>query len=206
MSPSGPASTAFAFDLDGTLTCEELLPVIAEELSLSREMATLTRLTLDGTIDFEDSFRLRCAILRAVPISRVRDIVAEVALTEALADFISAHAEDCYVVTGNLDVWIRPILDRLGCRAFTSVGRAEGDQLLGVDTVLRKSTAVAELNTRYDRVVAVGDSVNDISMFELADIGIAYGGVHDPADDLIEVADYATYREEALCRLLNTLS
>jgi phosphoserine phosphatase len=77
-------TTALAFDLDGTLTCEELLPVIAEGLSLAQEMATLTRLTLSGAIEFEESFRLRCAILRAVPISRVRAIVAEVALAPAM--------------------------------------------------------------------------------------------------------------------------
>jgi len=199
-------TTAFAFDLDGTLTCEELLPVIAEELSLGREMATLTRLTLSGAIEFEESFRLRCAILRAVPISRVRAIVAEVALSPAMEGFIRRRPRECFIVTGNLDVWVRPIIDRLGCQAFTSVGRSEGDRLIGVDAVLCKSTPIAELRSRFDRVVAIGDSVNDIPMFELADIGIAHGGVHEPADALIEVADYATYREEALCRLLSTLS
>ncbi len=199
-------TTAFAFDLDGTLTCEELLPVIAEELSLGREMATLTRLTLSGAIEFEESFRLRCAILRAVPISRVRTIVAEVALAPAMEQFIRRRPRECFVVTGNLDVWVRPIIDRLGCRAFTSVGRSDGDQLLGVEHVLCKSTPIAQLQEQFDRVVAIGDSVNDIPMFELADIGIAHGAVHEPADALIEVADYATYREEALCRLLSTLS
>ena len=197
--------TAFAFDLDGTVTCEELLPLIAAELQLSREMTVLTELTLSGQIRFEDSFRLRCAMLRAVPVSRVRDIVAEVVLAPAVERFIREHAGSCYLVTGNLDVWIAPIVERLGCRAFSSVGVTDGDRLVDVGSVLCKSEPVAALRARHDRVVAVGDSVNDVPMFEVADLGVAYGGVHDPADALHEVADYVVYREEALCRLLSTL-
>lgn len=198
-------TTAFAFDLDGTVTCEELLPLIAAELSLTREMAVLTGLTLSGQIDFRDSFRLRCAVLRSVPISRVQAIVAEVSLAPDVERFIRSRPDDCYLVTGNLDVWVAPVVARLGCRAFTSVAVREADALLDVDTVLCKSEPVEGLRSAYDRVVAVGDSVNDIPMFEVADVGVAFGGVHDPASLLHDVADYVVYREDALCRLLSTL-
>lgn len=199
-------STVFAFDLDGTITSEEVLPVIAAELGLEREMEVLTDLTLSGAIPFQDSFRLRCAILRAVPISRVQDIVAEVLLSTAIAGFIAECPERSVVVTGNLDVWVRPLLDRLGCRAFTSVAQTQGDTLLSVRSVLLKSDAIRDLRRQYDRVVAVGDSVNDIPMFELADMSVAFGGVHPPAPDLVDVADYVNYEERSLCRLLRTLS
>ncbi|GAB48120.1 HAD family hydrolase [Mobilicoccus pelagius] len=198
-------TTAFAFDLDGTITREEILPIIAAELDLEREMLTLTELTLSGAIDFEDSFRLRCAILRAVPISEVRRIVQRVQLAEHLVEFIQARPDDCYVVTGNLDVWVAPILDRLGCRSFTSVAKAQGDTLLNVASVLNKSEPVRTLLPRYERVVSVGDSVNDIPMFEEAHVRVAFGGVHRPAPSLYETSDYAVYTEEALCRLLTTL-
>lgn len=199
-------STAFAFDLDGTITREEILPLIAAELGLEREMRVLTDLTLTGAIDFEDSFRLRCAVLRSVPVAHVRQIVAQVQLAAALEDFIVENADRCFVVTGNLDVWVAPIVERLGCEAFTSVGRCVDGRLVEVAHVLTKDRAVAELRTRFDRVVAVGDSVNDLPMFELADLRVAYGGVHDPAATLYEVADYVAYEEGTLCRLLSTLS
>ena len=37
----------YAFDLDGTVTKEETLPLIARELGLETEMKLLTKLTLD---------------------------------------------------------------------------------------------------------------------------------------------------------------
>lgn len=198
--------TAFAFDLDGTITQEELLPVMAIQLNLEHEMRTLTKLTLSGAIPFDDSFRLRCAILRAVPISTVQQIVSQVALAPETSAFIQNNRDTCFVVTGNLDLWIAPIIDRLGCRSFSSTGLPDGDHLIGVAEVLDKSEAIPHIRRRFDRVVAIGDSVNDIPMFYESDISVACGNVHEPAVGLQQISDYVTYDERSLCRLLNTLS
>ncbi|CAM3366838.1 Haloacid dehalogenase [Bordetella sputigena] len=198
-------STHFAFDLDGTVTTQELLPAIANHLGLRNEMRLLTELTLSGHIDFESSFRLRCAILQSVPISDVQSIVAEVPLHGEIAAFIMSRRQQCSVVTGNLDVWIEPLISRLGCSVFCSSALTDGNRLIRPQHVLHKSKPIRELQARGCKVVAVGDSVNDIPMFEVADVGIAFGGVHEPAHGLAEIADYLTFDGGALCRLLRTL-
>lgn len=198
-------STCFAFDLDGTVTEQEILPLIADRLGLQSEMELLTRITLDGTIPFEASFRLRCAVLRTVPLSAVREVVSEVGLNREIESFIRGRPEQCFIVSGNLDVWVRPLLDRLGCASYTSEARIIGDNLLDVSSILRKGQPILDLRERFGRVVAIGESINDLPMFEAADVAIAYGGVHDPVPGVIEVADYVTYRGDSLCRLLNTL-
>lgn len=198
-------NTAFAFDLDGTVTSQELLPLIAGELDLTHEMSVLTDLTLSGSIPFEESFRLRCAILRSVPISRVQEIVAEVTMDSHIERFIKENADRSFIVTGNLDVWVRPLVERLGCEAFTSTAICDGDQLRRVGDVMHKSRPAYILRRRFDRLVGIGESVNDIPMFEVADIGVAFGGVHPPAPELVRVADYVTFEGESLCRLLTTL-
>lgn len=197
--------TAFGFDLDGTVTQEEILPRIAGVLGLEREMEVLTDLTLNGIIDFEDSFRLRCHILMSVPLSEVREVIANVELNRSIAEFIRSHRQQCFIISGNLDCWISPLLDTLKCGFFSSKGLIDGDRLVGVAEVLSKGEAIRQLRRHFERVVVIGESVNDISMFEAADTGIAYGGVHNPVADLIQVADFVTYDSEALCRLLRTL-
>lgn len=198
--------TAFCFDLDGTVTAQEILPRIARETDIADEIALLTEATIQGMIPFDRSFRLRCRLLRDVPVSTVREVVEETPLQPEVAAFIREHREHCYVVTGNLDVWVQPLLDRLGCRSFTSRGAAEGDRLLRVDHVLDKGEAISSLRDRYETVVAVGEGMNDAPMFEAAHVRIAHGAVHAPCASVLSLADYVTYDGEALCRLLTALS
>jgi phosphoserine phosphatase len=198
--------TAFCFDLDGTITSREILPAIASELDLSEEMALLTSLTIRGLIPFETSFRLRCSILRQVPVSRIREIVADIPLDSTIEKFIHDNRERCAVVTGNLDVWVKDILDRLDCASFSSRGTVVSDFLGSVPSVLNKDEAVRAFRSRaFDRVVAIGDGFNDLPMFETADIRIAFGGVHPPIPEIVQVANYVVSRSTSLCRLLNTL-
>lgn len=194
----------FAFDLDGTVTQQEILPLIATEVGLKHEIAFLTKLTLEGVIPFEDSFRLRCAVLRSVPISTVLAIVASVTVDPFIEEFIRARQSQCTVVTGNLRCWVQPLVDRLGCQLLASEARVEGDRMTEVASVLNKGRALAGLKTT-SRKIAIGDSYNDLPMFEVADIGVAYGGVHDPIRALVDLSDYVVFEAETLCRLLSTL-
>ncbi|MCI7267456.1 MAG: hypothetical protein MR545_09585 [Veillonellaceae bacterium] len=47
--------TKFIFDLDGTVTREETLPLIAKHFSVEEEIMELTRNTVDGRVPFIDS-------------------------------------------------------------------------------------------------------------------------------------------------------
>lgn len=197
--------TAYCFDLDGTVTSVEILPILAREVGYYDEISALTEATIKGLIPFESSFKLRCKILADIPVSRVQDIVREVPVFQETARFLSQRSADCYVVTGNLEVWIAPLIERLGVNLFSSTSIVENDRLIRINSVLEKGDAVETLRNRYDRIVAVGDGMGDVSMFEKSDVRIAFGGVHLPIESLVEVSDYVCFSEQALCNTLNTL-
>jgi len=201
------SSTAFCFDLDGTVTLKEILPIIAAEVGLAEEIDLLTQMTIRGQIPFEMSFRLRCRLLAEIPVDTVAQIVEAVPIDKAIAGFLQDHREECYLVTGNLDVWVERLVKKLGCALFSSQAAKRPDGRLGaLRQILRKSGPIRELRARYTRVVCVGEGFNDLPMFEEADIGVAYGGVHSAAREVIETADYIIGDGVALCRLLDTLS
>lgn len=197
--------TIYAFDLDGTITMEETLPLLAKELGLWDEMRILTELTLEGRIDFMQSFRLRYYILRSIPLDIIQRIMGDVRLDPAICDFIRSRREACAVVTGNLDVWIEPITAKLGCRCFSSRSHTDARGMVVLDSILDKGEAIRTIKKTADKVVAVGESVNDIPMFEEADVAISYGGVHPPVPQAVAVSDYVVFEGGALCRLLNVL-
>lgn len=197
--------TIYAFDLDGTVTREETLPLIAEALGLAEEMRLLTKLTLDGTILFDQSFRLRFHVLNGIPLERIQEIMRRVSLDPAIEHFIQTHASQCAIVTGNLNYWIQPLEEHLKCRFYSSTGKIKQGDYLELSHILRKSEAIRDLRKYAERIVVVGDSFNDIPMFEEADVSIAYGGVHSPVRDAIENADYVVYKGETLCKLLKML-
>ena len=195
----------FAFDLDGTITLQETLPILARELDLSDEMERLTRLTLEGKIDFEASFRMRYHLLREIPLQKIRQIMEEVHMDERIAGFIRKHAEECAIVTGNLDVWVQPLIEKLGCMTYSSISRLDANGELQLEAVLDKAETIRWMKMQGYYVIAIGDSVNDIPMFREADVAIAYGGVHPIANRVAEAADVVVENGEALCRLLEGL-
>jgi len=197
--------TAYCFDLDGTVTRDEILPQIARVAGIYDEIQVLTEATLRGILPFEKSFRLRCKLLANVPISTVHEVVKAVPLDPDIRDFIASRSSHCFIITGNLDVWVRPLLDVLGCRSYTSHAECDDDRLGAVADVLYKGDAVKEVRRDFARVIAVGESMNDVSMLEEADVAIAYAGVHDPVPEVLDSVHYVVTNGRGLCRLLNTL-
>lgn len=195
----------FAFDMDGTITKAETLPIIAAELGLAEEMQILTDLTLSGQISFEKSFKLRYLVLRNIPLKKIREIMAAVELDEDIAEFIRANKRICAVVTGNLDCWIEPIVDKLGCEIYSSTSEIDDKNIPVLKKILDKGAAIRELKKSCDKVIAVGESFNDIPMFEAADVAIAYGGVHKPISAARARSNYFATDGKSLCRLLNMI-
>lgn len=193
----------FLFDLDGTVTKEELLPRIARAIGEEHAIADLTRRTIAGDVPFESSLRERVKILGKANVTEVAEIVAGVELEPEIECFLKKNAHRSYIVTGNLDVWLAKLVERLPVPILCSKARSEGNRIVELTSVIDKGQAVRSLGN--GRFCAVGEGHNDLGMFEASAFSIAYGGVHDPAPGLYSVASHAIFNAETLCRLLSRL-
>lgn len=195
----------FLFDLDATVTKEEILPALAEQVGLSEEMREMTEKTMRGEIPFQSSFLARVEMLKTIPVSRVAEIVEKTPLNEELVQFIRTHASRCYIVTGNIDVWIEKLIKRIGLpmsHCYCSSASVSDDYIISVNSVVDKEKIAKQFVVP---VVAVGDGSNDAEMVRLADVGIGYGGVRPVAYSLMCNATHVICDEHRLCSFLHTL-
>lgn len=187
----------FIFDLDGTITKIETLPLLANELDLADEIKLITDLTLQGKISFAKSFKLRWLVLKNIPVKKIHEIMETVELDENILEFIRENKKICAIVTGNLDCWIEPLIKKIDCEIFSS--QSEFNELT---KILNKAEVVREMKKSVDKIISVGDSFNDIQMFRESDISVAYGGVHEIPADMKKFANYTVYDGKTLCELL----
>lgn len=198
-------SIKFVFDLDGTLTRVETLPLIARHFHIEDAISDLTERTIRGHIPFEESFVKRVGILGNFDVHEVNALLADIPLFDDLLQFIQKRQRDCIVATGNLDVWISTLLGRFGCAVHSSRGRVANGVVTGIDSILRKSEVVRALQAKGHYVVFVGDGDNDAEAMQLADLAIACGLVHEPAESVLAVADQVIRDEAHLLELLQAV-
>jgi phosphoserine phosphatase len=194
----------FLFDLDSTITREEILPSISSRVNKQQEMRDLTEATMRGEIPFKSSFLERVKLLSNIPVSEVNKIVADISLNPYIADFIKVNSDRCYIMTGNLDVWISGLMSKLGVgnHVYCSKAHVQEDRITQVISVVDKELMVKQF---VQPLVVIGDGDNDSGMARYADIAIGFGGVRNIAPSLLRSIDYAFYDDRRCAQFLTSL-
>lgn len=197
--------TRFIFDLDGTLTAAETLPMIGAHFGLEAQIAAMTERAIRGTVPYVENFISRVNLLGGLPVDAVARLLAGAPLHERLMRFVAAHAAQCCIATTNLDVWLAGLRQRLPCALYCSEAGVEDNAVTSLRTILKKESVVRDFQAEGWRVVFVGDGHNDMEAMRAADLSIASGLTHSPAPGVLSLADYLCCEEDALCRLLEQL-
>lgn len=195
----------FLFDLDGTVTSQETLPIIASHFNVQEQIDKLTKQTVQGNVPFVESFIRRVNILGKNSVSETDELLSQVPLYPLLAKFIKEHKEDCIIVTGNLTCWCEKLFKKIGCQCFGSIAECEDDKVFKIQKILRKEDVVDQFKALGETVVFVGDGNNDLEAMRHANISISVGLTHNPAQSLMAITDYVVFNEVALVRQLNQL-
>lgn len=194
----------FVFDLDSTITKIEILPEISKMIGKDKEMKELTEKAMKGEMPFKNSFMERVKILSDISVEKINKKIAEIPLNEKIVQFIVENKERCFIVTGNLDVWISGLMHKIGMdnHYFCSKAIVHEDKIDKIISVINKKLIAKQF---VQPMVSIGDGDNDADMACLADIGIGFGGVRPIAKSLLANVNYAFYDEEKLCEFLNRI-
>ena len=177
----------FLFDLDGTVTSKETLPIIAEHFGVQDQIAELTHHTVQGNVPFVESFIRRVNILGRFSVSEISDLLARVPLYPLVSKFIKENQSDCIIVTGNLDCWCEGLYKKIGCQCYGSEAEVENDHIVKLENILRKEQIVDQYRALGETVVFIGDGNNDLEAMRHANFSIAAGLTHNPAQSLYAI-------------------
>ena len=196
----------FLFDLDGTVTQQETLPIIARHFGAEADMVQLTEQAVSGAVPYEQSLRNRVMMLRDCSVREVAQLLASVPFYEKIYQFISEHKAQCAVVTSNLDCWCSSLISRLGCQGFCSQAITCDDRVVEIASIIKKELIVDHFKEQGETVVFIGDGNNDLQAMQHAHIAIAAGLSNPPAPCLIPIANHITKDQQSLYNTLINLT
>lgn len=186
-----------AFDLDNVLIDGEAIDEIGNIVGIQKEIAEITKKAMEGEIDFETAIKERVALLKGTSVDSIKEVVQGIPLMKGAEETIKELKKRGYklaTISGSFEVIANRLKEELDLDyAFSNVLHEEDGVLTGeVSGPLVEGSKADVLNDilklekiSADECAAVGDGANDISMLELAELGIAFNA--KPV--LIEMAD-----------------
>ena len=175
------------FDMDSTLIETEVIDELAIRAGVGDQVKAITEAAMRGEIDFCESFRQRCALLKGLDVSVMQEIAENLPITEGLdrlmrilkkVGFKIAILSGGFTYFGNYLKQKYNIdyvyANELEVENGKLTGRHVGDIVDGKRKaeLLRLIAQVENVDIR--QTVAVGDGANDLPMISIAGLGIAF--------------------------------
>lgn len=175
------------FDMDSTLIETEVIDELAVRAGVGDQVKAITEAAMRGEIDFCESFRQRCALLKGLDVSVMQEIAENLPITEGVdrlmrilkkVGFKIAILSGGFTYFGNY-LKQRYNIDYVYANELEVVdGKLTGNHLGDIVDGKRKAELlrlIAQVeNVDIRQTVAVGDGANDLPMISLAGLGIAF--------------------------------
>lgn len=189
------------FDVEGVLVDGEFLPEIASVVGKQKEVERITMQGIAGEIVWEEGLRRRMSLVRGVTYEQCLRVSNRLPLmkgAEEMAD--SLRAMDCLMVgvSGGFSMLAERVKRELGLdHVFSNELVFHNGRLIGYGLLVsRNKTKI--LDTAFGemldggRKVAVVDGANDLELFNIADVKIAFNAqkiVREKADIQVNEKD-----------------
>jgi phosphoserine phosphatase len=188
-------------DMDSTLIQQEVIDLLAAHAGKSDEVKEITKLAMNGEIEFKEALAQRVQLLAGLPETIFEKVRTELTFSpgaESLIETLHKIGHKVGVVSGGFIEVIEPLLKKLNidyskANSLEIInGKLTGKLVGAVVDRLGKQKALEEFAARekipLEQTVAIGDGANDIDMLATAGLGVAYNAkqsVREAADVMI---------------------
>jgi phosphoserine phosphatase len=199
------------FDVEGVLYDAEYLPVLAEKLNKEKEIWEITKQGIEGRIDWEQGLKERVKLLRGLDYETCLEVANSLPIMtgakeacQTLKDAgwkLMAVSGGFTIITDRLKQELH--LDYIFSNELIFKDNKLDDVIVNVNADKAKSAIIkiTEWNERKEDVTVVVDGANDVKLFDVSGLGIAFR-----AQDLVKDLATVTLDEKDLSKIIDIIN
>ena len=198
------------FDVEGVLYDAEYLPILAEKVNKEQEIWDITKKGIQGLINWEEGLQKRVEILKGISYETCMEVANSLPIMTGAKDACNVLKQAGWkvlAVSGGFTIMTDRLAKELNLDYVFSNELIFNDNKLDgvkihVDSDKAKSAKIKidEWNEKKDDTVVIVDGANDIKLFDICGLGIAYR-----AQDLVKDLATVSLEEKDLSKIIPCL-
>ncbi len=199
------------FDVEGVLYDAEYLPILAEKLGKENEIWEITKKGIQGVINWEDGLRTRVDALKGLDYETCQEVANELPIMTGAKEacrVLKAAGWKLMAISGGFTIMTDRLKKELELDYVFSNelifkdGKLDGVEII-VDSDKSKSAKIklSEWNENKENVTCVVDGANDVKLFDVSGLGIAFR-----AQDVVKDLATTTLEEKDLSKILDIIN
>ncbi len=199
------------FDVEGVLLDAEYLPILAEKINKQDEIWEITRKGIEGVINWEEGLKTRINTLRGISLDTCKEIANSLPIMTGAKEAcraLKAAGWKLLAVSGGFSIMTDRLKKELDLDYVFSNelvfkdGKLDG-VVIHVDSDKAKSAIIKvnEWKEKKENIVVVVDGANDIKLFNICGLGVAFR-----AQDVVKDLATVTLEEKDLSLLIDIIN
>ena len=195
------------FDVEGVLYDAEYLPILAEKVNKEEEIWTITKKGIQGSINWEEGLKKRVDLLKGLDFETCKEVADSLPIMTGAREACKTLKDAGWkimAVSGGFTIMTDRLKKELNLdHVYTNKLLFKDGKLDGVKINVNSDKAksarikIEEWKVPKDEIIVIVDGANDIKLFDICNLGIAYR-----AQDLVKDLATVTLEEKDLTKII----
>lgn len=199
------------FDVEGVLFDAEYLPILAEKINKEKEIWEITKKGIQGEINWEEGLKTRINLLKGLDLAICQEVANSLPIMTGARETcraLKAAGWRLMAVSGGFSIMTDRLKKELDLDYIYSNellfknGKLDGVKI-NVDSDKAKSARIKieEWGEKKEDIVVAVDGANDVKLFDICGLGIAYR-----AQDIVKDLATVTLEEKNLTKIIDIIN
>ena len=199
------------FDVEGVLFDAEYLPILAEKVNKEKEIWEITKKGIQGEINWEEGLKTRINLLKGLDLAICQEVANSLPIMTGARETCRALKKAGWrlmAISGGFTIMTDRLKKELDLDYIYSNellfknGKIDGVKI-NVDSDKAKSARIKikEWGEKKKDIVVAVDGANDVKLFDICGLGIAYR-----AQDLVKDLATITLEEKNLTKIIDIIN